>query len=70
MFAILRITQPSKSQLNFENQPRDCQYLQALLLILKDLHSFSPIFVPALIWLCFSQDCLFAVFCLERLVNF
>ena len=69
MFPNLQITQTSKSQLNFENQWRDCQYLQAPLLILKDLHSFSPVFVPALIWQCFSQDCLFAVFWLQRLVE-
>ena len=62
VFANLQITQPSSSQLNFRNQWSHIQMLQVLLLILKDLHSFSPIFVPVLLWQCLFQGCLFIVF--------
>ena len=66
MFANLQITQPLNDPLNFENHWIHCQYLQVLLLILKDLHSFSPIFVPVLFWQCLSQACLFVVFWLTK----
>ena len=32
----------------------------------KRLHSFSPIFVPVLLWQCFFQACLFLLFWLTR----
>ena len=60
-FANLQITQPSNSQLYFENQWKHCQYLQVLLLILKDLHLFSPGFYSVLLWQCLFQVCLFVV---------
>ena len=69
VFANFQITQPSFSQLNFENHWRDCQYLLVMLLILKDLHSFSPIFVPALLWQFLFQACLFLVFWLTKFVK-
>ena len=67
--ANIQITQPWNSQLYFENQWRHYQYLQVILLILKDLHSFSPIFVPVLLWQCLSQACLFVVFWLTKLAK-
>ena len=67
MFCNLKITQLSNNQLNFENQWIHCHYLQALLLILKDLHSFSPMFIPAQFWQSFSQACLFIVFLLAKI---